>query len=194
MFHSYQYGGTYNVNLTVTDSGGNVGSFSKSITVIGPPPPSSAGSGAAAGGTGAAAGSSASPGSTKAAPTPLATMAAVSRSLRKVLHSGLVVRYSVSEQVVGHFEVLIATPIARRLGLHGPAATGLAKGTAAQIIIGKAILVTTKGGRSAVDIQFGKKNAARLGKLHKVSLTLRLVLRNAQNQTATVLTAVTLSG
>jgi hypothetical protein len=130
---------------------------------------------------------------TQLTPKPLATIAAASHWLRKVLKSGLVVRYSVNEQVVGHFEVLLATSIAHRLRLRGPAAVGLAKGIAAQTIIGKAILVTTKGGRGAVDIKFGKQTASRLGKLHNVSPLLRLVLRNAENQTVTVLTTVTLS-
>ena len=47
-----------------------------------------------------------------------------------VLRSGLVVRYSVNEQVAGRFEVLLASSIARRIGLHGAPATGLAKGNA----------------------------------------------------------------
>jgi hypothetical protein len=192
-FHSYQYGGSYGVTLTVTDSAGNTNSFAKPITVVGPSAPS-AGSSTGAAGAGTAAGASGSSGSTKAAPKPVATLAAVSRSLRRVLKRGLVIRYSVSEQVAGHFEVMLATSIAHRLGLRGAAATGLAKGTPAQTIIGKAILVTTQGGRSAVDIQLGKKTASLLGKLHKVSLMLRLALRNAQNQTVTVLSTVTLSG
>ena len=72
------------------------------------------------------------------------------------------VRYSVNEQVAGHFEVLLAASIARHIGLHGPPATGLAKGTPPQIVIAKAILVTTKGGHNTVKIQFCKKTAARL--------------------------------
>ena len=48
-------------------------------------------------------------------------------------------------------------------------------------MIAKAILITTKGGHSTVKIQFGKKTAARLRRLHKVSLMLRLVVRNASS-------------
>jgi hypothetical protein len=131
-----------------------------------------------------------------ALPAPVATAAVVSRSLKSVLASGLVVRYSVNEQVAGHFEVLLAAPVARRIGLHGPPATGLAKGTAPQIVIAKAILVTTRGGRNTVDIRFGKETAKRLRRLGKVSLIVRLVVRNASPTSpasTTVLTVVNLS-
>jgi hypothetical protein len=120
-------------------------------------------------------------------------MAAVSRSLRTVRRNGLVVRYSVSEQVVGHFEVLLASSVARKLGLRGAAATGLAPGSAPQIVIGKAILVTTKGGRSNISIQLSKKTNARLAQLRHVSLLVRLVVRNAANQSVTALGTATLS-
>src|SRR5207245_3472237 len=50
--HSYQYGGTYNVELTVTDVGGNVASVTRQIEVSGPPPPSSEGGGGSGGGSG----------------------------------------------------------------------------------------------------------------------------------------------
>ncbi len=38
-FHSYQYGGTYEVTLTVTDTGGNKATFTSPITVHGEPKP-----------------------------------------------------------------------------------------------------------------------------------------------------------
>ena len=69
------------------------------------------------------------------------------------------IRYSVNEQVAGRFEVLLASSIAHKLGLRGALATGLAKGTPSQTIIAKAILVTTKGGRSTYRIKFSKATA-----------------------------------
>ncbi len=132
----------------------------------------------------------------RALSAPVATAGVLSRSLKHVLASGLVVRYSVNQQVAGRFEVLLATSIARRIGLHGPPATGLAKGAAPQIVIGKAILVTTKGGGSTVKILFGKKTAARLHRLSRVSLMVRLVVRNASAKspaTSTVVSVVTLT-
>jgi hypothetical protein len=197
MKHSYTYGGTYPVTLKVTDDGGNEAAFTEPVAVQGPAreAPATGGAVAAPPAQAGASGSGAAAGTRPVKPivSPVATQAAVSRSLRSVLRHGLVVRYSVSEQVVGRFEVLLASSTARRIGLHGSAATGLAAGTPAQLVIGKAILVTTKGGRSNVAIQFDKKTAARLGRLRHVSLMLRLVVRNAGNQRVTVLSTVTLS-
>jgi hypothetical protein len=195
-YHSYQYGGTYNVTLTVTDVGGNTASVEHAITVEGPPrptpppppPPPTPPAVVVPGPPG--------PASKPPVPNPVATAAIVSTSLVKTLRNGLVIRYSVNEQVAGRFEVLLASSIAKRIGLHGPSATGLANGTPPQIVIAKAILVTTRGGRNTVKILFGKVTAARLRKLHKVTLMIRLTVRNSSSQspaTTTVLSTVTLS-
>jgi hypothetical protein len=205
-YHSYQYGGTYNVTLTVTDTGGNKASVTNSITVAGEPAPSSSPSPATSGSAGAATSgqsstsggaSTTTPGSATTSkpplPTPIASAAVESKSLPKTLRGGLVVRYSISEQVTGRFEVLLAASIAKRIGLHGQPATGLAPGTPPQIVVAKAILVTTKGGRSTIKIQFGKITAARLRKLRKVPLMLRLLVRNATGGNTTVLSKITLS-
>ena len=124
----------------------------------------------------------------------MATQAASSHSLASVLRSGLVVRYSVSSQVAGRFEVLLASSVAKKIGLKGPAAAGLAKGTPAQIVIAKAILVTTKGGHSSYKIKFSKATAAKLHKLHKVSLMVRMVVHNPSSPVpTTVLSTVKLA-
>src|SRR5207244_12264176 len=78
------------------------------------------------------------------------------------LRHGLVVRYSVSERVTGHFEVLLATSLARRLRLHGPNASGLATGTPPQTVIGKAFLVTAAGGRNT------DRKSTRLNSSHQI--------------------------
>jgi hypothetical protein len=128
---------------------------------------------------------------------PVATAAISSTSLKTALSKGLTIRYSVSEQVTGHFEVLLAASIAKRIGLHGALATGLAPGTAPQIVIAKALLVTTKAGHNTVKIQLGKKTAKLLRKLKKVSLMVRLVVRNgtsgAAASTSTAVSVVTLT-
>jgi hypothetical protein len=118
------------------------------------------------------------------------------QSLRTALRKGLAVSYSVNEQVAGHFEVLLSRAVAHRLGISGAAAVGLPAGSPAEVVIAKAILVTTKGGHSALHIQFSKRTATRLGRLQKVSLMLRLIVRNASSSspsTTTVLSSFTLT-
>jgi hypothetical protein len=196
-FHSYAHGGTYNVTLTVTDSSGNSNTVSQPITVVG----GSSGS-APVGGTSTStptpgAPVSGTPSPNLTLPNPVAAAAAVSRSLRSVLRKGLVVRYSVNEQVAGHFEVLLGKTIARRLGISGETALGMAAGTPPQVVVARAVLVTTQAGRGNVVIQFSKRTAARLKRLHKVTLMLRLIVRNAASHTpasTTVLSTVTLAG
>ena len=56
----------------------------------------------------------------KPIPGPVASTAVVSRSLASVLKKGLMVSYSVNQQVAGQFQVLLASSLAKRIGLHGP--------------------------------------------------------------------------
>jgi hypothetical protein len=205
-FHSYQYGGKYNVTLTITDVAGNTTSVTHEVTVAGPPPPSPPGPAgsppATASPTTAGSSNSSTPGSSGSGtpakpplPGPVASQAAVSHSLMSALGKGLVVSYSVNEQVAGQFQVLLADSVANRIGLHGAPATGLPPGSPPSIVIAKAILITTKGGRNTVKILFGKKTAAKLRKLRKVSLTIRLVVRNASSHnpiSTTVISTVNL--
>jgi hypothetical protein len=198
--HTYTYGGTYEVSLTVTDYAGNTSTVAHDVTVVGPAPPSppphkeeTAGSSPSVTPTGAATpGASPTPG---AAPAKVAaTQSVAPQSLASALRSGIVVRYSVSEQVAGRFEVLLASSLAKKLGIHGSPASGLAKGTPAQTVIAKAILVTTKGGHSTYKIKFSKATAAHLRKVGKVTLMIRLVVHNAKSPTTTtVLNTVKLS-
>jgi hypothetical protein len=201
VFHSYQYGGSYPVTLTVTDGGGNVASIVHEVVVNGPKPPAASkeaaggGTGSSAGSGGATSGAGSPSGGSASVPPPLATAAAVTHSLRSALRKGLVIRYSVNEQVAGHFEVLLSRATARRLGIRGTQAFGLPAGTPPQVIIGRAVLVTTSAGRSTVNIQFSKRTASRLARLHSVPLMLRLFVRNAASHspaTTTVLSTVTL--
>jgi hypothetical protein len=195
-FHVYQYGGKYTVKLTITDVGGNKTSVSHEVVVNGPPPPSSAG-GQGAGSSGSAGSGTQGKSLPTVFPAPLAAAAIVRQSLRTALRKGLVVSYSVNEQVAGHFEVLLSSALAKRLGIGGTPATGLPAGSAPQMVIAKAILVTTKGGHSAVHIVFPKRTAARLAHVHKLALMLRLTVRNAtagEPQTTTVLSSVALIG
>jgi hypothetical protein len=221
-FHTYAYGGTYEVTLTVTDVGGNIASVSKTITVDGPPPPSGPGSGssgasgsssASGSGSGSGAGSNAGPGSggslgvtgtagtssspggtaksakpgaghkPKAAtiplPKPVATAIIATTSLTKAIEAGLKVRYSVNQQVAGHFEVLIPTRVARRLKIEGRPVTGLPKGAPKQTLIAYALLITTRKAHGTMNIVIPARIGSHMARLHHVTLILRLVVRNA---------------
>jgi hypothetical protein len=182
ILHAYASSGTYRVTLTVTDVAGNTAHVSHPVTVYGP-----LGYGSGAGGSGA--GSSAAG---KGGP-PLASVSVLSHSLRSMLRSGLLILYSVNERVTGRFEVLLDKRVAHKLHLRAPTATGLAKDTPAQMVIGKSILVTLGGGHSKMRIQLPRSVTSRMERLHSVSLILRLVVRNAVGGTATVLTPIKLS-
>jgi hypothetical protein len=127
-------------------------------------------------------------------PTPVARAAVVSHSLGEALNHGLAVLYSVSEQVAGHFEVLIPTKLADSLGIGGAPAEGLPSGSIPQTIIARALLVTLKGGSSAVHIKFSKRTAKRLGRVKKVAIELRLIVHNSSSHPSSTLvtTLVTL--
>ena len=199
-FHTYKYGGNYPVTLTVTDTGGDTASFTQMVAVSGPAAPSEGTSGGGTPGGGGSGGtpqnvtttsSTTTPGSTTASggksvtlPGPVASAAAVSSSPKKVARSGLVVHYTVNEQVAGRFEVLLATATAHKLGISGYAATGLPTGSPPTLVIGHALLVTTKGGHSSVRIKFDKRTAKHLRRAHKVTLTLRMIVRNASKNPA----------
>ncbi|HST55608.1 MAG TPA: PKD domain-containing protein [Solirubrobacteraceae bacterium] len=192
-FHTFQYGGTYQVSLKVTDVGGNISTLTKPVTVAGPPAPGSGGSGGSGSGgsgsgssgsgsgtgTGGSSGGSAGGSTPQVIAAPVASAAASGGSLRKILKRGLTVRYRVNEQVAGHFEVLLDRGVASHLGIHGPAPAGMPAGATPSVVIAKALLITTKSGRSTVRIQFSKRTAARMKRLRKVKLTLRLIVRNA---------------
>ena len=191
IFHAYTYGGSYQVTLTVTDVAGNVSTVTHEVAVNGPPAPvpSTTPPGSTPGST---------PGkATVPIVNPIAAAAVLSRSLKLALRKGLAVRYTVNEQVAGNFEVLMSSVQAKKLGLHGTPVSGLPAGTRPQVMIARAVLVTTKAGGSTFRIKFSRHVAARLRHARRVPLLLRMFVRNAASKspaTTTVLSSVTLSG
>jgi PKD domain len=182
-FHSYVYGGTYDVTLKITDTGGNVASLTQPITVVGPPPPPPPPPPVPPLGGGTKSGSTSTTSSTSTSkpplPRPVATAIVTTGSLTEALRRGLPVRYSVNQQVAGHFEVLLPSRLAKRLHIKGRTASGLAAGTPPQTVIAYALLVTMHKAHGTLRIEIPQPANARLGHLHKVTLTLRLVVRNA---------------
>jgi hypothetical protein len=197
-FHSYRYGGTYYVTLTVTDVGGNAASFSKVVTVLGEPPPAPAPSPittssrtttSSSGAPGSAPSASTtspvaattSPSATTSTgmPAPTVYEHVVSHSLAKALRRGLAIRYSVNEQVAGTVEVMLDRPTARRLGIHSITARNLPRGYPRSVVIGYAVLVTTRRGHGELIVRFPKPIAERLEQAQRVKLTVRIVVRNA---------------
>ncbi|MGA7703366.1 MAG: PKD domain-containing protein [Solirubrobacteraceae bacterium] len=204
-YHSYQYGGTYEVTLTITDVAGNTASIKKPITVDGPPPPAPepAPAGGAANPASTTSGSApssgapaAAPAATPTIPAPVVTGIAATTSLKKALSKGLPVHYTANEQVAGSIEVLLESSVAKRLGIHGSTATGLPTGTPSSIVVGTAVLITTKAGQGTLHIKFSSRTSARLKHVRKLKLMLRLFARNASRQspqTTTMLSTVVLN-
>jgi hypothetical protein len=195
VFHSYQYGGTYDVTLTVTDVGGNTATTSHTVTVDGPPPPPSPGAkgDSASPATIPGVGSGSTPG-TAGAPT--LTQSVLSRSLSKAIRLGLAVHYSVDRQAAGAVEALLNAATAAHLGIKGRTATGLPNGYPREIVVGSAVLISTRAGQGNLHIRFTKQAAKRLAKVRQVKLTLRFVLRSATPagvRTTTALSTVVLS-
>jgi hypothetical protein len=198
VYHSYQYGGSHTVTLTVTDVGGNTASVSHAITVDGPPAPSPeppSGSGpSGSGGAGASPGSpskatTATP-TTPPTPAQVVTGFAAPPSLKTIMKGGLPVRYTTNEQVAGSIQVLLESAVAKRLGVHGAPATGLPKGTPSSIVVGTAVLVTTRAGQGTIRIKFSARTASRLKHTRKLKLMLRLFARNASRQSPQTTTAL----
>jgi uncharacterized membrane protein YgcG len=169
-------------------SGGSSGGGSGSSGGSGVPGSNTTGGSGGSGGTGSSGGSGKGP-----TTPPVAAAAVVSHSLSRALKSGLVVSYAVNQQVAGNFQVLLAASVGKHIGLTHPLATGLPKGTPPQVVVAKALLVTTKGGHSKLKITFSKATAKRLRRLHSASLMVRLVVRNASGGLSTVLKKITLS-
>lgn len=128
-------------------------------------------------------------------PRPVATEAPLNKSLTRAARDGLLIMYSVNQQVAGQFEVMISTKRARRLHILGFQAHGLPKGYAPQTVIAMHLLVTMRAARGRLRISFPRQTRSKLQRLHSLHLTVRLIVRNASQQApkaTLVQTAVTL--
>jgi hypothetical protein len=159
--HTYPRGGTYTIQLTVTDRGGNVRSVSQQIQVLGangqpsgPPPPSHPATGLHA------------------------RLALVPQGLRGVLRSGVAVRVTANEPADGIATVYISRHAARLAHIK----TG--RGTA--VVIGRGTVTGIKNGTTALHVRLSRSMTAKLRHLRHVSLTLRLALRAANGDRAAI--------
>lgn len=192
VFHAFTTPGKYNVVLTVTDAGGNTATDTQTVTipgtvpVSGGPPPASGGS--------TPGNSPASPPGTPAAITPpKATQSVVATTVSKALSGGLLVRYSVTQKVAGHFQVLLDAKTAKKLKLTTPVVKGVkVNGLSNPVQVGTALLETTKAGNSSIRVSFTKSDVSKLRKSKSLPLTVRLVAHNLAGQEVTVMTAVKL--
>lgn len=121
-------------------------------------------------------------GNSKPLPRPVATALVETKSLPEALSKGLLVRYSVNQQAAGQFEVLMGRKLAYRLHIKGPEARGLPKGAKRQILIALHLLVTMHKAHGELRIIIPKHVGSQLRKLHRLTLTLRLVVRNASRE------------
>ncbi len=197
VLHSYQYAGQYQVTLTVTDSSGNVASFSQTIPVSGPPRPSVTTSAVATPSAGTALSPTVAGKAAVSGPTagPALTQSVLSSSLRKATSVGLAVHYKVDQQVAGQAEALLAASTAAKLGIKARRAYGLPAGYPRSVVLGSAVIVTAAGGQGIVRIRFAKPIARKLAKAHRLTLTLRFAVHGATRppHTTTELSTVVLS-
>ncbi len=202
IIHSYSAPGQYTVTLTVTDSGGNVRTFSQTILVGGPASPGTSPTPAGAGGAPTVSPAPAPSPAVTVTPAvgstagPTLTQSVLSHSLSKAARRGLAIKYDVDEQVAGRAEALLEKTTASRLGVKGALAVGLPRGYPREVVVGDAVVVTTRAGQGTVRIRFAKAIAKKLAKAHQLKLTLRFVLRNVSSgsvHTTTALSTVLLS-
>jgi PKD domain-containing protein len=190
MYHRYASPGTYQVTLSVTDGGGYTASATQPVAVLGTPAPP----GAAAGSAAAAPSGPGTPASNHAAPAPPSVSESIlSRSLAKVLKSGLAVRYAVNQTVAGHFQVLLDRRMANRLHIGGSSAPGF--GSSARngaVVIGYALLVASRAGRSDTSISLSKAAAKRLRHTRSLQMAVRVMVSNGSAHSATVTQLVSL--
>ena len=95
---------------------------------------------------------------------PKIAQSVVVSSVSKALKSGLVVHYSVTEKVVGHFQVLLDARTAKHLGIKSPVIKGIKVGGLANPIADRhrAARDDARPAATAIAITFSKSAAAKL--------------------------------
>jgi hypothetical protein len=158
--HTYTAGGAYTVKLTVTDRGGYTGTLSQTVNVLGPtgkvvPPPTSI---------------TPTPG-THVVPPFSARIQLMPQGLQALLRHGLSMRVSSDEAANGFVTLSISSGAARRAHIkagHGPA-----------VVVGRGTVSGIVDGTASLHVRFSRSTARKLGRLARVTLTVRLALTAA---------------
>jgi plastocyanin len=161
--HTYAKGGTYTVTLQVTDRGGNVASFSQSISILsstGQPvtPPTTT--------------------TTHTTPAFTAHIQLLPQGLRSLLRKGLSVSVSSNEAADGIVTVAIPRSAARRAHIKA--------GRGATVVIGRGTISDIVDGNASLRVRFSRSMAKKLGRLARVTMTVRLALTGAGGAHVTV--------
>jgi hypothetical protein len=168
VYHQYAKGGSYQVTLTVTDRGGNTASITQTVQVLGsngqPVPPPSGGSGSGSG------------------PALSAQLQLLPQSLKKALKMGIAARVTANKAANG-----IATVwITRAEALRAHIKVGKKVRT---VRIGIGTLSSITNGTVTLHLHLSRTVANKLAHLRRVTITVRLSLVAAGNQSYAVVAA-----
>ena len=156
--HSYTKGGAYTVTLTVTDRGGNVASFSQTITILGPtgqpvtPPPTNTGT-------------------SHTTPAFHVGLQLMPQGLRALLRTGLSISVNSNEAANGIVSVAIPRSAAKRAHIKA--------GRSKTVVVGRGTVSDIVDGTASLRVRFSRSIAKKLGRLAHVTLTVRLALTAA---------------
>ena len=162
--HSFAQSGYYKVTLTVTDRGGNVGTITRTVEVLGPdgqPPSSGSGGG----------GSSL-----------VVSLQLLPQSLHSVLRQGLAVRVKANKAANGFATLSIFRSVAHRAHL---SAAGNPK---SQVVIGRGTVAGIKNGAVKFRVRVSSATARKLSHTRHMTLSLHLTLyaKNGGRTTAAI--------
>jgi PKD domain len=174
--HSYSRAGNYTVKLVATSAGGNVSSLSQTVEVVGPSgqpvatpiaPPRAA--------------STSNPRAARdaAASAPLSVrLLLLPQGLNTALRSGIAVNVTSNAPVDGFASVLISRKAANRAGIKAS--------SAARVMIGMGTITGLRTGTKSLRLHLSQAVSAKLERLQRVTLTIRLAVVAASGDRVTV--------
>ncbi len=165
VIHAYSSAGTYTVKLTVTDRGGDVNTLSETVIVLGA--------------NGQPVTTPTTP--TTTTPTTLKNhhgfkihLLLMPQGLKTVLTRGLMARVTSNQKAAGIATVSISRAAAKRAHIK--------LGRGPSVVVGVGTLSGIKNGTVRLHLRMSKSTAAKLKKLGRVTLTVRLALVSANGE------------